>query len=56
VEKIDDHSREYDKNADDNNPFSGIAVHAAKIRLNKVAMGTCIKSRTEKEIKKGTHN
>ena len=33
VKKINDHAGNYDKNANDNDPFSGIAVHDAKIKL-----------------------
>jgi hypothetical protein len=32
MKKIDDHACENDKNANDNDPFSGIAVHVAKVR------------------------
>ena len=38
VKKINDHTGEYDKNANDNNPFPGIAVHITKVRLNNVAI------------------
>ena len=33
VKKINDHAGKHDKNANDNDPFSGIAVHDAKIKL-----------------------
>jgi hypothetical protein len=33
VKKINDHAGKYDKNANGNDPFSGIAVHDAKIKL-----------------------
>lgn len=40
VEKINDHTGEYDNNANDNNPFSGVAVHITKVRLNNTAINT----------------
>jgi hypothetical protein len=33
MKKINDHTSSYDENTNDNNPFSGITVHAAKIGL-----------------------
>ena len=38
MKKINDHTSEYDKDANDNNPFSGIAVHITKVRLNNMAL------------------
>jgi hypothetical protein len=34
MKKINDHACKNYKSANDNDPFSGIAVHVAKVRLN----------------------
>jgi hypothetical protein len=35
MKEINDNTCQQDKHSDDNDPFSGIAVHAAKIGLNR---------------------
>ena len=56
MKEINEHSGDYDKNANDNNPFSGIAVHSTKIRLNNAAMDIYRIKDLKRGIKKGTHN